>query len=80
MMIVDVVGLTSVDSRRLFVLRYPSEQQIEVYETTTFKLLREIRLESTMSPLHAIQLTSDQFVVCTSSYVISILSLMMSLK
>jgi DNA-binding beta-propeller fold protein YncE len=150
-----VVGLTSVDSRRLFVLRESSEQQIEVYETTTFKLqqtlnvvglnnssgnngltscfinnclyvsdfviatvykieltghneiskwrvdgkwptglsinaacnllvtctgdrklleytpsgslVREIRLQSTSSPLHAIQLTSDQFVVCTSN-------------
>jgi hypothetical protein len=148
------VGMTSVDSRRLFVLRSPSEQKIEVYETTTFKLqqilnvaglrdnifndltscvvnnglyvsdfrnttiykieltgdnhvfkwqvddsrkpyglsindacnllvtccddkklleytssgslVRGIRLEWTMSPWHAIQLTSDQFVVCTS--------------
>jgi DNA-binding beta-propeller fold protein YncE len=149
-----VVGLTSVDSRRLFVLRAPSEQTIEVYETTTFKLqqtlnvaglndamnndltscvvnnclyvsdyknatiykielagdnqvfkwrvddsseqptglsinaacnllvscsydkklleytsngslVRKIRLESTMRPRHAIQLTSDQFVVST---------------
>ena len=147
-----VVGLTSVDSRRLFVLREPSEQQIEVYDTTTFKLqqtlnvvglsddwfnqltscvinnclyvsdydnatvykieltghnevskwrvddsgpiglsinaacnllvtcegdgklleytpsgslIREIRLQLTTRPWHAIQLTSDQFVVCT---------------
>ena len=148
-----VVGLTSVDSRRLFVLRSPSEQHIEVYETTTFKLqqtlnvtglsdgvgndltscvvnnclyvsdyfyatvykieltgdnqvfkwrvegnskpfglsintacnllvscfndnklleytssgslVREIRLESMMNLMHAIQLASDQFVVCT---------------
>lgn len=33
-----VVGMTSVDSRRLFVLRYPSKQKIEVYNTTTFQL------------------------------------------
>ena len=150
----DVVGLTSVDSRRLFVLRSSSEQQIEVYDTTTFKLqqtlnvvglsddwrnqltscvinnclyvsdyenatvykieltghnevskwrvdgnrlsglsinaacnllvtcdsdsklleytpsgslIREIELQLTSLPWHAIQLTSDQFVVCTSS-------------
>jgi sugar lactone lactonase YvrE len=34
--------------------------------TSSGSLVREIRLESMMSPLHAIQLTSDQFVVCTS--------------
>jgi predicted transcriptional regulator len=40
----DVVGLTSVDSRRLFVLRAPSEQHIEVYETTTFKLQQTLNV------------------------------------
>jgi hypothetical protein len=39
-----VVGLTSVDSRRLFVLREPSEQHIEVYETTTFKLQQTLNV------------------------------------
>jgi hypothetical protein len=39
-----VVGLTSVDSRRLFVLRAPSEQHIEVYETTTFKLQQTLNV------------------------------------
>jgi hypothetical protein len=39
-----VVGLTSVDSRRLFVLRSPSEQHIEVYETTTFKLQQTLNV------------------------------------
>jgi hypothetical protein len=38
-----VVGLTSVDSR-LFVLRKPSEQHIEVYETTTFKLQQTLNV------------------------------------
>jgi hypothetical protein len=146
-----VLALTSVDSRRLFVLHAPSEQHIDVYETTTLELqqrlkvaglgyirsdltscvvnnclyvsdfytamifkveltgdnqvlkwrveggskptglstntacnllvscynklleytssgslVREIVLESMMNPYHAIQLTSDQFVVCTS--------------
>jgi DNA-binding beta-propeller fold protein YncE len=157
----QVVGLTSVDSRRLFVLHYPSEQQIEVYDTRTFKLeqtlkvvglsddspfngltscvinnclyvsdnanatvykieltnhnevskwqvddrdpsglsvnaarnllvtcqfddsklleytpsgslIREIRLQVTSEPHHAIQLTSDQFVVCTSNDIIAV--------
>ena len=39
-----VVGLTSVDSRRLFVLRESSEQQIEVYDTTTFKLQQTLNV------------------------------------
>jgi hypothetical protein len=39
-----IVGLTSVDSRRLFVLRAPSEQKIEVYETTTFKLQQTLNV------------------------------------
>jgi DNA-binding beta-propeller fold protein YncE len=39
-----VVGLTSVDSHRLFVLRAPSEQQIEVYETTSFKLQQTLNV------------------------------------
>jgi DNA-binding beta-propeller fold protein YncE len=34
--------------------------------TSSGSLVREIRLESMMRPWHAIQLTSDQFVVCTS--------------
>jgi hypothetical protein len=40
-----IVGLTSVDSRRLFVLRLPSEQQIEVFETSTFKLLQTVNVD-----------------------------------
>ena len=40
----DVDGLTSVDSRRLFVLRSPSEQQIEVYDMTTFKLQQTLNV------------------------------------
>jgi hypothetical protein len=44
MIVVDIVGLTSVDSRRLFVLRAPSEQKIEVYETTTFKLQQTLNV------------------------------------
>ena len=153
-----VVGLTSVDSDRLFVLRQQNKQQIEVYDTTTFKLqqtlnvvglsdsfnqltscvinnclyvsdyenatvykieltghnevskwrvdgrwpsglsindacnllvtclggkklleytpsgslIREIRLQLTSSPVHAIQLTSDQFVVCTLNDVVEV--------
>jgi hypothetical protein len=41
-----VVGLTSINNR-LFVLRTPSKQQIEVYDTTTFKLRRKetVRVE-----------------------------------
>ena len=39
-----VDGLTSVDSRRLFVLRSSSEQQIEVYDTTTFKLQQTLNV------------------------------------
>jgi hypothetical protein len=39
-----IAGLTSVDSRRLFVLRAPSEQKIEVYETTTFKLQQTLNV------------------------------------
>ena len=39
-----VAGLTSVDSRRLFVLRRSSEQQIEVYDTTTFKLQQTLNV------------------------------------
>jgi 6-phosphogluconolactonase (cycloisomerase 2 family) len=39
-----VVGLTSVDSRCLFVLRDPSEQHIEVYETMTFKLQQTLNV------------------------------------
>ena len=40
----SVIGLTSVDSRRLFVLRSSSEQQIEVYDTTTFKLQQTLNV------------------------------------
>jgi hypothetical protein len=40
-----VVDLTSVDCRRLFVLRAPNEQKkIEVYETMTFKLQQTLNV------------------------------------
>jgi DNA-binding beta-propeller fold protein YncE len=39
-----IVGLTSVDSRRLFVLYQPSEQQIKVYNTTAFKLQQTLNV------------------------------------
>jgi hypothetical protein len=40
----EIVGLASVDSDRLFVLHSPSEQQVEVYSTTTFKLIQTLKV------------------------------------
>lgn len=40
----SVVGVTSVNNDRLFVLRSPSSQQIEVYEKATFKPLPELNV------------------------------------
>lgn len=40
----DVVGLTSVDGQRLFVLRSPNKQQIEIYDTTSFKLKQTLNV------------------------------------
>jgi hypothetical protein len=40
----SVVGVTSVDDGRLFVLREPSRQQIEVYDTTTFKVQQTLMI------------------------------------
>ena len=54
-----VAGLTSVDSRRLFVLCSPSEQQIEVYDTTTFKLQQTLNVVGLSDDKYSInQLTS----------------------
>lgn len=37
-----IVGLTSIDSSRLFVLHFPSNKQIEVYDSATFKLQQKL--------------------------------------
>jgi hypothetical protein len=50
-----IVGLTSVDSRRLFVLRAPSEQKIEVYETTTFKLQQTLNVAGLSDDKYMVQ-------------------------
>ena len=39
-----VVDVTSIDSR-LFVLRYPSQQQIQVYDTKKFKQQRALQVK-----------------------------------
>jgi hypothetical protein len=39
-----IVGLTSFDNRRLFVLRSPSKRQIEVYDTTAFVLQQTLKV------------------------------------
>lgn len=40
----EIVSMTSVDNCRLFVLRYPTREQIEVYDRTTFKLQQTLKV------------------------------------
>jgi DNA-binding beta-propeller fold protein YncE len=52
-----VLGVTSIDSR-LCVLRYPSRQQIQVYDTKTFKQQRALQVKDLSDDTRASGLTS----------------------
>jgi hypothetical protein len=41
----QVIGLTTVDDDRLFVLRHPCKQQIEIYSTTKFNMQQLLELD-----------------------------------
>jgi hypothetical protein len=40
-----VISVTSVDDRRLYVLHYPCEQRVEVYDTTNFRLEEKLSVD-----------------------------------
>jgi hypothetical protein len=42
----EIVGMASVGDHRLFVLRSPSHQKIEVYDTRTLELQQTLNIES----------------------------------
>lgn len=40
----EIIGLASVDCRRLFVLHSPNDQKLEVYDATTFSFLKSLTI------------------------------------